>query len=265
MERRSTKIDVSKAIAWMEANALDYLNGDTYLYRGIKDDPALTFADTDAGEPRKSIGNMANYYTLWMSYNPEWKGKPRRERSFIASSSREDARTWGSLNLLVPSKSSKVGAVGENDIWNKYLTSELRLARVTTHTRALLGELGFENKFSTYAELAEAFKSLSMDTMVEALRKHSYMFDNEFVAFIEDQFLKGKAKNLFEIWEILFSPEKFEFMTTSNIKGGGEFWVDGQAIYIPLTTEIDSEDQKTLLAWAEEKSPNLAKLLKIWV
>ncbi|WP_407308174.1 hypothetical protein [Acinetobacter sp.] len=267
-EGRSQPIELKKALAWMEANALKYLNGGTYFFRGIKGEHSKTikYANTAEGEPRKSIGGMANYYTLWMSYNPKWEDKPRRERSFIVSTSQVDAISWGKLHYVIPSDTSKIGAVGANDIWNKRVTPELRLGAFTNQTRNLFRMIGSGKEFSqeefdTYAELASAMKSVSMDEIVDVLKEHGYMFDNEFEKYMHKMFLDNKAKNLFEVWEIVFDPKHFDFMKTDHIHGEGEFWIDGEALYIPFDKTMPDEDREALEDWAKKHAPAFGRAI----
>lgn len=262
-ERRSSKISVDKAIAWMEEHAMDYLHGEKFLYRGVREaDAEITFADTHVGEPRKSIGGMNNFYTWWMSYNPKWEGKPRRERSFITSSDAADARTWGLLHLFVPNNSAKIGAVGENDIWNIVLSdgthSAFRLSRFASFTKRILDD--FELHPTNYEELASSLKQVKYDMLVlpEGERgTKEYHIDKDMVNLMKER----KKDNLFDLWADVFDPSNFEFMTPGNIKGDGEFWVDGQAIYIPLTFKLGKQESMQLMRWAEEKAPKVAEVL----
>jgi hypothetical protein len=264
-ESRSSKISADKAISWMEDNAKDYLSGEIFLYRGIKNrDPDITFANTQEGEPRKSIGNMANFYTLWMSYNPEWKDKPRRERSFICSSSPEDASTWGSLHLLVPSNDSKIGYTKADDIWNIQLGDDkdyLSVAAFTSSTRRFLAVFDLPEA-QTYEQLAHNLKQITVEA-IEAKNKekveagHNYWHGEERLLRYMD---KRNSNNLFDLWSKVFDPSNFKFMTSKDISGEGEFWVDGKAIYIPLSKK--PRNYKGLITWAEEKAPKLERILK---
>jgi len=262
-EGRSKPIDLQKAQEWMLNNAMDYLHHGTYLYRGIQgEDFSIRHANTAEGEPRKSIGGMANYYTLWMSHNPEWAGKPRRERSFIVSSSRKDAATWGKLHIVVPSNNSKIGAVGSDDIWNREIF-DIRLARFTTQTRIIFERMDAPTKYDSYSELASAMKAISMDEIKEVTTKANYLFDANLLAFIHTQ---NNAKNLFDLWEIFFDPKHFDFMTPKNIRGQGEFWIDGEALYIPTKPALSDSDKFDMIAWAKKHAPDFADELRArWI
>lgn len=266
-EGRTSTISMKDAQEWMEKNALGYLNAGKMLFRGIDgkvgSSDTFLYADSSAGSPRKSIGGMANFYTLWMSHNPEWKGLPRREHSFITSTQSSDAAVWGRLHFVIPADDAKIGEVGANDMWNKELEPELSLAYFTTSTKHLIEIFGKETP-QDYASLASTLKQIPIAKIIERYsdRKDpvSYMISAKLVSYLKSH---SSAKTLFDLWKIVFNPKNFEFMDGAHVKGEGEFWIDGKAIFIAISKKLSEEDVDNMISWAEEKAPAFAKQLKL--
>lgn len=259
-EGRTEDISTHSAQSWMSQHAMNYLKSGKFLFRGMseRNEPhgSILTANTNDGAPRKSVGGMANYYTLWMTHNPKWNGKPRRERSFISSTEAGDAASWGKLYLVVPSNGAQIGAVGANDIWNKRVNEYLSFAEFTNITRDILKHA--DKSVRTYEDLEDALKSVSYEQLVEIQRSKSWwVVPKPFTILMEEK----KAANLFELWEHVFSPNKFQFSTPSDIKGAGELWVDGEAMFIPLKHDLGPETSD-MIDWAEDYAPKLAALLK---
>ena len=247
---------------------MPYLKAGKFLYRGFADrqsghdNSSVIFGDSTKGKPRKSIGEMANYYTLWMTYNEKWKDKPRREHSFIVSSEPNDAGSWGKLYLVVPSNDVKIGEVGENDIWNKVLANDFNYANFTKDTFEILKVFKLEDSATTYEGLAKTLKSVTLEQMLD-----KRVSDDAARWYITDRmvnYMKSKKyQTLYDAWEKVFDPSEFNFMTSKNISGRGEFWIEGECMFITLLNHgMSEEDVDDMLGWADDMAPKLAKVLR---
>lgn len=266
-EGRTKPVSAAGATAWMQEHATGYLAVGKFLYRGIRGsaETSILRASSGDGDPRKSIGGMANYYTLWMSHDPKWKGRPRRERSFITSSSHQTAKAWGPPHIVVPSGGSSIGATGANDIWNREV-SGLRIAKLTTATRNMFGKFDLDTDVQDYGELRSNLYALKVDDLLdETAGRQGWHFEPDVV-----KVLRGHAGGtMLDVWRDLLDPGNFSFMTPQHIEttvesaDGEELWVDGEALFIPTNSEnIPPDDVDHLLSWSAENAPELERELK---
>lgn len=255
-------MDIHEAQLWMQQHAMTYLKAGNFLYRGLQRQAALAaggllFADSNEGKPRKSVGGMANYYTLWMSHNPKWKGLPRREHSFITSSSIDDASSWGLVHLVIPADDATIGAVGANDIWNRTIGKDLTIAGLTDATKTIFEYFG-STSIINYDDLVGVLKVIKLDLLVSTREKGALSLDSRVIRLMKTH----GVNDLFELWEVVFDPKNFRFMSTKNISGEGEFWIDGKALFIPFRHNFEKSHVTDMILWAEDYAPHLAKKLK---
>ena len=67
--------------------------------------------------------NTSNEYTMWMSNHPSWKAYPKRNKSFICSSTYSYAGEFGRTHWLIPLKDAVIGVCPEKDLWQSFWTA----------------------------------------------------------------------------------------------------------------------------------------------
>lgn len=262
-------MDNHDAQLWMQQHTKGYLKKGNFLYRGIAGaikESGLLFADSRQGVARKSISGMANYYTLWMSHHPDWKDLPRRERSFIVTHSENQAAEWGKPHIVIPADDSKIGSVGESDIWmTRVGPDRFSLSNFTNSTEAAILEVGDSRgddfqRVETFADLVKNLKNVTLKDLEDVQADDPHSIDPRIISMMQ---AKGSI-TLYDLWESTITPKLFKFMNATSISGRGEFWIEGPALFIPLSpgANLNSEEQYDLIMWAEDYAPNLADELK---
>lgn len=266
-EGRTKPVSATGATAWIQEHATGYLAAGKFLYRGIRmsEETRILRASSGDGEARKSIGGMANYYTLWMSHDPKWKGRPRRERSFICSSSHQTAKAWGPPHIIVPSGGALVGATGANDIWNREIDG-LRIAKLTTITKGMFAYRDLNTDVEDFGELRQHLYALKVDDLLDKSDgRKTWHFEPEVMKVLS----RHAGGTMLDVWRAFFDPSNFSFMTPQHIEttvesaDGEELWVDGEALFIPTdNAKLPPDDVEHLLSWAAENAPELERELK---
>ena len=101
--------------------ALDKYNQGIVIYRGSKTyTKNIMFIDPTTRTNTRKSANTFNYYTLWMSNNPQWASYPKRDRSLICSTSIGKAKIYGRIMIVIPLVDCKIGVCPNDDIWDSY-------------------------------------------------------------------------------------------------------------------------------------------------
>ena len=221
--------------------ALDKYNQGIVIYRGsgtysqdiIYKDPTTLSTD------RKSA-NAWNYYTLWLSNNPQWAAYPKRNRSLICSTSYDKAASYENPVVIVPLINCKIGVCPAGDIWDSF---------------KLVGNLHMFMKyvwFLFWKHDKHRFDGFSYQEMMQKLHE---MTPEKFGKFGFDKFdnLMVKFNNNAEaMLQNVFDPVDNNFTLTSwkqfNILGDREVWLSAPCLLIkPEIFNRLAEDRKNAI------------------
>ncbi len=149
-ESRTNEISMDEAVDMYLSNCQDWhISGDSkMLFRGS--DTSATIFHSHAGSEsheRRYSANNSNVYNSLLPHITSWDKAPSRDRSFIMSTSEEDAGNFGDLYIMIPFNGSKIAECPENDMWNTHLPNVSKNGRYPMN----LGELDDElhNLFTT--------------------------------------------------------------------------------------------------------------------
>lgn len=98
-----------------------YKKNKTYIFRAIQFfNGDFGFVDPSKGQPRMSA-NTANFMTLFMDNLPAWKKYPKRSKSIICSTKREEAIGRGGGKYIVfPYDNANIGVCSDRDVWMSF-------------------------------------------------------------------------------------------------------------------------------------------------
>lgn len=113
-EGRSKEISRADAIELLHGEYKESTEG-AAIYRGLGDHNDYLFIAPARFE--RTSSNTMNYYTLWFDNHSSWSKFPKRSKSIICSTSRNDAKDYGQLYRVFPKPGSLIGICPARDIW----------------------------------------------------------------------------------------------------------------------------------------------------
>ena len=255
-ESRTSVISVDDFIKWADSNAMKYMKGEHFLYRGGSGDhqKGVRIGDStsDAHRPRESA-NTTNNYTLWFDNNPMFHGWPKRSRAWIATDDRDTAEGFGGAALLIIDDRAKVGVVGEADLWHVAVgIDDMTVENLNDFTQDII-----DSHPKQYSSLVSIMKNYTVDELQSELdHGNSSHFLSTVIEYMEHHDLE----NLFDLWESAMTPDIFPRYEPgadiSHSRSGGEVWIEGEVGFIPHVNRLSEEDAQKIITWAE-KHPTL--------
>jgi hypothetical protein len=98
--RDSSHLELPDIIRVHYADVVRYIQNDSYIYRGMQATSEMIVGNSESMKRQSTFG--ANYIMTLSSYLPSWEGWPRRDRSFICSTSDQYAEEFGTVYIVVP-------------------------------------------------------------------------------------------------------------------------------------------------------------------
>ena len=233
----------------------------TPLYRGVDKDLQLQFGDTSVGSPRKSA-NTKNYYTLWVDNSPMWKDFPKRSRSFICTTDKEYASSFGEIYLVIPFDNAQIGICPSGDFWFSFEgASDLsRLNNIIDGIFSTFLDLEIVNYGDTnnidsedYAFLKNFLKEVTLQNLEKAKDNLDSKTGSEWIRkrtlqtiYIRDaEYLinKNNVKNFSDAMDAILSPKKFIKTDGKSFAASGivECFVGGKVLFLPLNFSKNNE------------------------
>jgi hypothetical protein len=250
-------VDVDKALALLNThckNALWMLKENKPIYRGDEKGSEKTdktgFAVVDTTATERQSQNTSNYYTVILDNHPDRQDFPKRSRSFIASTDKSYASTygWGDVMIIIPADDAKIGVVGHDDMWTTRIKLFGRRMGIEDANH-FFGMLDLEQDITDIKQFDKKLKS-GNEAYIKKLQNAIVKSIDQ---VISKKMLDEAPKNfLEEIWKA-YSAETtgHKWYYTSNMPhnvGKTEVWVGGKCVLI-------SEDMwKKLRKAYEQKS-----------
>lgn len=236
------EIPLDQILSQIELHASDALEAyreGKILYRGWKRHVAPGVYDASTGE-RKSE-NTQNTYTMLFSDNPFNRGWPRRDKSFICSTSKEYAEKYGVVHLMLPYNGVEIGICGDQDIWDLRFapTGEtLRNFAQSVVSAATALDLPME-KYSDFSRLVSRLSDILEEESEENIKKREEIFHGIFGIDADDtESLQYFVSEL----DSFFTFNQNDFFTSSDSALGipehyesHELWFSGKCFILPLT------------------------------
>ncbi len=208
----------------------------TPIYRGLwRADSPFMLSDPSKGGPR-TAANTHNYMNLIMSNMDSWAHYPRRDRSLICSTSKNNSENYGEIYRVYPYDGTLIGVCPADDIWDSFSTLKMS---VEDFCETIYG--AYKQEFGKQME--EHDYPLFMQQMSQLSDKIAALSEEELGEYFYEFFIVQLKKHKTLLNMVLScSPEanKFALTDTSNftVKGKGrlgkEVWVGGPAILVRL-------------------------------
>lgn len=236
-EDRAKTVDLEEAKTLLKKNCRKALYGYTkgnILYRGMKVHTDYALATPKAG---RTSANTSNYYTLMIDNFKQWKDYPKRNRSFICSSSFGSAMNYGTLYGVFPYDGTKVGVCPVRDIWLSFNNSfsgstlnEMNIVLVKIFERA-----GISLDDSSYSGIIKSFNQFDRVMQREGEGFMSYVTKG--IARRTDWFSYWypKKKTFQAMMEFLLDPKLNDFKLVDvggDYGNENECWFDAKCIMI---------------------------------
>jgi len=214
-----------------------------YIYRGLKLSPNYQFTNPAKAQPRRSLGDIGNYYTLLMDNLPNWKKYPKRSRSLICSRDINAAKGYGDAYVVFPYNNATFGVCPELDIWISFLgnISNLRTFNRDLKKLLILTTHGVKNFDKDWNRLTKSFK-MSEERIKNNLIPNDTInnFKLSFKQWIIE-ILNGKT--YIETFKKYMDPNKNNFDLTKDpttITQRRELWTDSKCVlvYHQLVDEV---------------------------
>lgn len=236
-------MSIPELVEFAKKNCSDFIksNGNSFMFKGWKKDRKSGLYSPSATE-RKSA-NTSNFYTRLLDTNPANKDWPLRSRSFICSTSISTASGYSnggdSLTMIIPVNGTKVGVVGQNDIWSVAFDFHfLGVKAFIQDVNEALGSLGLKAENMTYADInIHTFSKFPIKkirlvfnecfetgpTLPSKIRKVNEMED--------DEYLTALVKSLKEVYTYKMN-NGFELVTKGPNIRDSETWFSGDCLVI---------------------------------
>lgn len=217
------------------------------IYRGSNSHWDVSVGDPyGAKEPRRSA-NTSNHYTLWMDNSKQWKGFPKRSRSFVCTTLLDTAIGYGHQTyFVIPFDDAPIGVCSKTDLWWSF-------PRIKEVYSAGQGPQDLNSILKTIFDNQNAPKAdTNWNTLKKAISKiddiiEGYGWDTIF----EDVYYNittsfkdnaKKHKNLTSLLTYMFDPKGNKFYATKGNKrfksnDGQEVWIGGKAVFISFNRQ----------------------------
>ena len=151
-EGRTKRINIDEFVKNVKKKCYQMLdtyknNGWKYMYyRGINDEFNSSFGFIQPSKyTRESMWAGHNTYTLLIDNLPSWSAFPKRSKSVIMTTNKNNAQSRAGNNIpyiIFPVNNSKIGICSKSDIWDSFpkLTSRFQLIHLNGFNR-MIGEL----------------------------------------------------------------------------------------------------------------------------
>jgi hypothetical protein len=221
------------------------------IYRGLAHTEELILKGDSAKSVRKSA-NTANYYTqLIDNILPEWQSFPKRSRSFICTTSKENAMKYGTVYRVFPIDDPMIGICPNNDFWTSFKETNFDPCGFVYIFEKLGRITGIEasDNLSTIKRIINKVNIL----WKKDIKTGNYVYDESNIATILRSFveLRQSNPNLLEEfankfgsfteylqWKLNPYINKFKLAPLSSLKSLGmdqEVWFSGPAYFIRNT------------------------------
>jgi len=121
LPKRKTFVPLEKAQEFLQKKCPVAFNSPFKIYRGVPLHGAAVLMFGDSSKNIRTSANTMNFYTeIIDNILPNWKGYPKRSRSFICSSSRRGSRAYGSVYQVYPLGDPIIGICPREDFWASF-------------------------------------------------------------------------------------------------------------------------------------------------
>jgi hypothetical protein len=246
---RTKTLTSEEAINLIKQHCMGYIKSkNSKIYRGTFNSSSTFLGDSNLGKERKSA-NTSNYYTLYLDNAPEWKGYPKRSRSFICSTDKSNAQGFGSLYLVLPYDDANIGIVPTADLWHAF-EGEADLGSLMTQVNYAL-QMG-KHDITTYEELVKVLPQINVDFLNSQIKKLKGEDDSHSSSYLIDEckeilekFELHNVNNFLDYFKAVLTPTNFVRGNGNNIKNktlDNEIYIQGKAIFILVDEESDQDN-----------------------
>jgi len=241
------ELNLSKLKQLLSTNYSDAYDGfkkGYRIYRGCR----TSYGSIAILKPgKRKSENTYNYYTILMSeVFDSWKQFPKRNSSFICSSSFSYADSYagnGLIYYVFPENGANIGICPDTDIWDSFslILGLPMIYSLSDFNREICNPI-FGTDTISPSNMKKILKSFKMNdeesisrlkTIFESFE--SYPYTDIFVEISQ----KNNLSTLYEVFEYLFDPNRNYFLNTTidkyNINSRNteaEVWTDANCIFI---------------------------------
>ncbi len=244
-ENISTYDDLKSLLMTDFSSALDRWHDNCKIWRGMSQYGSMFIATPGI---RKSQ-NTGNIYTRMLSdILPNWKDYPKRNRSFICSSSQTTAIAYGKEYLILPENGAKIGICPTSDIWSSFRDSVGILPNLnhTLYTMFSLACYRFGKNYDSdvFESIDNTAELLSLFELVDKyidITSHDDLYIEIYTEKCKDIIMECKDKKIpiLKQLEIKLDPKinnfKLETIEKYDINEQSmnyEVWTDSRCLFI---------------------------------
>jgi hypothetical protein len=250
MENQARNIDSVEAKQLIQDHCQIIIKNNYYIYRGIPNNSKYLFGNAVFDPPRKSA-NTFNFTTLIIDNSPLWAKYPKRSKSYICSTDKLCAETYGTLYRVYPFDGANIGICPTRDIWWSFRstltgTNCQSLDVLNTVLRRIFLEvLNRDHVDESFVDLKTACADI--DAVLAKCNYDFDIFDNKYNMLPEtcftllNQLTRNRDSLLQELIKILdpiknnFSHIKLTKTKSTPLPFNKEVWTDSPCIFELIT------------------------------
>jgi hypothetical protein len=258
-------LDDKQVLKYMKQMTPDVIHNllhekENFVFRGTTDHLGAVFSKSSVGKRPRRSANTSNEFTVLTSQAlPSWKKYPRRDQSFVCTTSREYAQDYGKIFHVFPLGDPDFGVCPKIDIWNSFKTDYYiagenaaphinlsiqllnQFAKQKVNLFAEFNTMSGDDALKLLGDINDAI--LSGKITADIIDEEYKVMKNYFVKAQQD-FLKRivketlKNKDIIKTYDELLDPEangfqllKFPDVIKSASKNV-EVWFKGEALFV---------------------------------
>jgi len=244
-----TPVEEQEAFDWVKLHAPSYIQnlkkGKTnVIWRGMPMD--FYFATGDGSAFKRKAANTSNFTNLLVSNFDSWKDYPPRNQSYICSTSKATAHSFGDPMMVIPADNAQIGICPDFDFWRcfKILSNKFGLDGID-ELNDFLSEISAEDLNDTsIVELRSQLSQIDRDYLEEAIHTGvSIRFETAAQSMFE--YLSERPHHtLLDALEHFLDPDLngFDFTNAAslgNLENNFEIWIHGKVLIIDVANAGD--------------------------
>lgn len=156
------------------------------IWRGDDNHTSSALSMGDSNLFTRKAANTTNWYLMWIDNSPAWENYPKRGKAYICTSSVDNAGGYGTLHMVIPTDTAKIGIVPEADMWVAFKRSikpfvedsdaSIEDLQLAVGGCANLVKVRIENNHKDIGELRrdlKAIKITALEKVIEEIRSKS--------------------------------------------------------------------------------------------
>lgn len=249
-----TKYSPEDLITWMGNNCGKYLAraSKSTIFRGMSANTHFGVIDTNGFN--RGSANTRNYYNMWIDNNPMWGEYPKRNKSYICTTTYSYASNYDEVSFIIPADNCKIGICSKEDMWfsfnylfkvleNSDVTMEEVMTELSRIIRLVFDDATEKEANVNWNAFVKAVENISLDDVKRVINlEHEYHFDLAWGKAM----VKLGSDNMYDFLQKTFGPKingfNLQYAHSADFPSGErEVWVQGKVAVIS-TEHANSSD-----------------------